>query len=182
MFVATEEKMKKDWKKFVLNMRPSIIVLVTFVVFGAVSVNLLQTKLMENAQMMGYALAQNYSIEEQYNIMVCKTLTRLGAKHIDEQSMDKASKKEVHKWVHTYANAIKAYFGQGVVNPFLVIDGQVVAADPREDRPGMDISGEKWYQEAMASKGEVIFSDTYKKKKNNQIAITLSLIHIYGNL
>lgn len=174
MFVATEEKMKKDWKKFVLNMRPSIIVLVTFVVFGAVSVNLLQTKLMENAQMMGYALAQNYSIEEQYNIMVCKTLTRLGAKHIDEQSMDKASKKEVHKWVHTYANAIKAYFGQGAVNPFLVIDGQVVAADPREDRPGMDISGEKWYQEAMASKGEVIFSDTYKKKKNNQIAITIA--------
>ena len=155
------KRKKARWKRILHDMRLNLAGLLILVVMAFTGSLLLRTALLRNAQSMGIALSRNYAAEETNNLSVFETLLSFGTASLDKQVRDGSSPEELLEWMDLYFQQLSAVLGEGVVDPYLVLDGEILAANPWEGDDTYDVYGTEWYQKAVAAEGKVIFTNVY---------------------
>lgn len=107
------------------------------------------------------SLAESYAAEEELHVATFSNFLELGTQYVEELSGSGAGAAELQAWLHSYFAKITAIVGENVMDPYAVIDGAIVAANPWEGNDGYDYQGTDWYRQALEADGEVIFTDAY---------------------
>lgn len=152
---------KARWKRVLHDMRLNLAGLLILVVMASAGGLLLRTALLRNSQSMGIALSSNYAAEASNNLSICETLLSFGTASLDKQVRDGSSPEELLEWMDLYFQQLGAVLGQGVVDPYLVLNGEILAANPWEGNDTYDVYSTEWYQKAVAADGEAIFTNVY---------------------
>ncbi|WP_283115602.1 hybrid sensor histidine kinase/response regulator [Intestinimonas timonensis] len=127
-------------------------------IFGVI---LVRAKLLQNTQDLGMSLAESYAAEEELQVTTFRNFLELGSQYVEELNSSGADTEEIQTWLHSYFAKITAIVGENVMDPYAVIDGAIVAANPWEGNDGYDYQGTDWYRQALEADGEVIFTDAY---------------------
>ncbi|MCC2258005.1 ATP-binding protein [Intestinimonas aquisgranensis] len=122
---------------------------------------LVRAKLLQNTQDLGMSLAESYAAEEELQVTTFRNFLELGSQYVEELNSSGADTEEIQTWLHSYFAKITAIVGENVMDPYAVIDGAIVAANPWEGDDGYDYQGTDWYRQALEADGEVIFTDAY---------------------
>ncbi|MDY5509350.1 hybrid sensor histidine kinase/response regulator [Dysosmobacter sp.] len=152
---------KARWKRVLHDMRLNLAGLLILVVMASAGGLLLRTALLRNSQSMGIALSSNYAAEASNNLSIFETLLSFGTASLDKQVRDGSSPEELLEWMDLYFQQLGAVLGQGVVDPYLVLNGEILAANPWEGDDTYDVYSTEWYQKAVAADGEAIFTNVY---------------------
>ena len=168
------KKHPKRIRKVLLGMRLNFILVVIFVLLTFMSMHLLKEKLLSNAQETGTSLARSYAVEEQNNIAVYETLLSLGSQYLDDQVQEGAGPQELAEWLHLYFKNIAALMNREAIDPYAVVDGAIVAANPWEGDEGFDYASTNWYQMALAADGGIIYTNAYTDSITGKSVITMA--------
>ena len=164
---------KKSRKIFVV-----VLVSILFVIFSLMiywSAILVRNKILYNVDTMGTYLVESYASDETNTLNMYKTFIKLGSNYIDELMTSDASKEDIHLWMQTYAKNIASTVGKEIVDPYAVIDGEIVAAYPWENDDTYDYAKTSWYKEAIEADGKIITTDLYTDVITGDQIITLAI-------
>ena len=75
---------------------------------------------------------------------------------------EQKSTQEIHDWLSGYFEKMTNIVGENVIDPYAVIGGQIVAANPWEGDENYDYTATDWYQQAIAADGALIFTGAYQ--------------------
>ena len=127
----------------------------------AFGVILVRTKLLQNTQDLGMSLAQSYASEEELHVSTFRSFLELGSRYAEELSRSGADAEKLQTWLHGYFAKLTDILGETLIDPYAVIDGTIVAANPWEGDATYDYRKADWYRQALEAGGEVIFTDAY---------------------
>lgn len=153
----------------------SAITLIIVAIIVSITVSLVRTKLLKNAQSMGMALAQSYAMEEKAYVTMLRDFLEMGSQYVDEMEQDELYYENVQNWMKDYFTKMTNVLGEDVVDPFAVIDGQIIAQNPWEGDDNYDYKSSSWYQLALENQGEVVFTDAYQDAITQEIIFTASV-------
>lgn len=128
---------------------------------AAVGIWMIRTTLLQNAYETGTALTRSYAAEERGNLNVYETLLTFGSSALNGRVAAGESRSEVADFLETYFQRVDAVLGNGVVDPYVVLNGEILAANPWEGDVDYDYAATEWYQQAVAADGAVIFTPVY---------------------
>lgn len=151
-----------------------ILLILSLAVIFIVSMTMLKKTLLENAQETGTSLSHTYAMEEQNNIAVYESLLMQGTQYIDTQTLNQTDLSKIEKIIHLYFNNIIEVMGEDNIDPYVVMDGRIIAANPWEGDATYDYTQADWYQNALASNGDVVFTDAYEDVITGKYIITIS--------
>lgn len=133
-----------------------------------------QVILLENAQALGNELADSYALEESGNIRSLEMLIDLGALYLEDKVEAGASQEELEDWMRNFFQKASAVTGAGVLDPYAVIGGRIIAAVPWEGDESYDYQGAPWYQMALQAQGEPVFTDAYLDAITGRQVLTIA--------
>ncbi len=162
-------KMKKSIS---LNTLLSMLLLVVFLALLVMAVSLVRQKLLQNTQDLGMSLAQSYGAEEEMYIKSFRQYLELGSEHVEEMWQEGASPEEIQLWLHDYFRKLITIVGEDTIDPYAVLDGKIVAANPWEGDEGYEYQSAPWYRQALEAEGEIIFTDAYQDVITGRVVIT----------
>lgn len=143
------------------DMQLNVAGLLILVILALISSLLLRTALLRNAQSMGVALSRNYAADESNNLSVFETLLSFGTAALDQRVEEGSSKEELLEWMNLYFQQLSTVLGKEIVDSYLVLDGEIIAANPWEGDDTYNVYETEWYQKAVAAEGKVIFTNLY---------------------
>lgn len=143
--------------------------LITWCVF------LVRDKLLLNADRMGTSLATTYAAEEENRFSVYSYFLALSAVYLNNMVDDGSSEEAMSQWLGDYSDNIDRILGDNVIDPYAVINGKIVAANPWEGDETYDFTATDWYQNAIANPNTVCYTDTYTDAITNGAIVTLSI-------
>ena len=135
---------------------------------------LVREKILQNTQEMGTSLAESYAAEEQSRIQVYGLLIRLGLSHMDKIAENGGSREEIQGWLADYDRDLAEILGVRVVDPYAVVDGEILAAAPWEGDGDYAYENTEWYQRASAQAENTIFTDAYRDVITGREMITIA--------
>ena len=162
---------KRQERASAYGIRRRAAVWIALVVMGICSLVVIRGILLDNAGRMGREMAYSYSVEGARNLIVYETMMRQCTRYIDQQL---AQSNDPEAWIRAYLENVSTTLGEDVIDPYVVIDGEIVAANPWEGDRSFDIEGAVWYQKALEADGEIIFTDGYRDSISGRIVVTLA--------
>ena len=138
------------------------------------SVFLVRVKLLQNAQSLGMALVQSYAVEEEANISSLEAHLILAGDFVEEIIRDGGTSQDIQSWLKGYFSKYASIAGQGLVDFYAVIDGEIVAANPWEGDATFPYMKSDWYLKAIAAQGQVVLGDVYTDAVTGQKIFTIS--------
>lgn len=166
------KKLYNKWKMYynnILNIAILIVVLAVIVM----TILLVRQKLLKNTQELGMSLAQSLASEEEVNISSYRNLLDLGSQYVNDMYVSGDS-GEIQMWLQDYFQKMNGLLGGNVADPYAVIDGKIVAANPWEGDGSYDYSRTEWYQKAVEADGGIIFTDVYEDAITGLRIVTLA--------
>ena len=142
-----------------------------FVVIALASLVIVRGILLDNARKTGNEMAHRYSVDGEKNTAAYETLMKVGSDYIDKQL---SRGEEPEEWIQDYLKTIGSVLGSSVIDPYLVIDGRILAANPWEGDSGYDAESTQWYQAATEAAGEIIYTDGYQDAITGETVITIA--------
>ena len=136
---------------------------------------LVRDKLLLNADRMGTSLATTYAAEEENRFSVYTYFLGLGYTYLDDMVKNGTTEAEVSEWLDTYSAHMTEVLGAEIIDPYVVIDGKIVAANPWENDDTYDYASTAWYQNALANKGHIVYTDAYTDVITGGQLVTLSI-------
>lgn len=155
------EDKRRGWRRLLRQIR---LPLCAFAVLGVLALTgswVLRATMLDNAYETNTSLARSCAAEEQGNLNVYQTLLSFGTSALGSRLEDGESPEEIGAFLDMYFTRVDSVLGQGVVDPYVVLDGEILAADPWEGDGGYDYVNTPWYQQAVAAEGTVIFTPVY---------------------
>ena len=140
----------------------SILLLSVFVALLALSISLMRSKILQNAHNLGMSLAHSYSTEEEGHLNSFRFFLELGGQYLEQMREEETPAEEISNWLNSYFEKLTNIVGDNVIDPYAVIGGQIVAANPWEGDRDYDYRSTDWYQQAIAADGALIFTDVYR--------------------
>lgn len=129
------------WFRVLRRMRLNIAAFATLLVLSAMGMGLVRWALLESAQYTGTALSRNYAAEERGNLGVYETLLSFGAASVEWMLQEGSSQEELAAWMELYFQRLETVLGSDVVDPYMVLDGKIVAAaNPWEGDENYDVN------------------------------------------
>lgn len=162
--------MKKKQDRF-HKLRFRMIVLIVFCLMSVISLVIIQRVLLNNAQKMGNALSRSYSVEEERNTIACEALLRLCENYIDHQL---AESRDPDKWIRSFLKSAQDSMGNHIIDPYVVMDGHIIAANPWEGDRDYDVESALWYKKAIRAQGDIIYTDAYQDAITGKKIITMA--------
>lgn len=151
------------------------VILLTVVAVLLISVVLLvRIKLLQNAQAMGMALVRSCALEEEMNIDTLEKNAVLVSQYVEEISASGGDREEIQEWLIGYFAKLEGIMGKGMVDPYAVMDGVIVAANPWEGDQTYQYQDTEWYQAAIEADGEVVCGDVYTDAITGRQIFTVS--------
>ena len=155
-----------------INTFLGLLLLLAFVLTFGLGISLVRTKLLQNAHSMGMSLAQSYATEEETHIASFRNFMDLGIQYVEEISLRGGSPAEIQEWLHSYFSKLTVILGGNAIDPYAVVNGRIIAANPWEDDEGYDYRSTDWYQRALEADGELIFTDVYTDAITGEPVVT----------
>ena len=144
------------------RMRLNAAAFAVLLVLSAMGMGLVRWALLESAQYTGTALSRSYAAEERSNLAVYETLLSFGVASVEQMLEEGSDQERLSAWMENYFQHLETVLGSGVVDPYMVLNGRVVAAaNPWEGDADYDAAATQWYQSALEAGGEAIFSTVY---------------------
>ena len=162
--------MKKKQDRF-HKLRFRMIVLIVFCLMSVISLVIIQRVLLNNAHKMGNALSRSYSVEEERNTIACEALLRLCENYIDHQL---AESRDPDKWIRSFLKSAQDSMGNHIIDPYVVMDGHIIAANPWEGDRDYDVESALWYKKAIRAQGDIIYTDAYQDAITGKKIITMA--------
>ncbi len=162
----------KGGKRLSVNTALSILLIAACVSMLLFGISQVRVKLLQNTQDLGMSLAESYAAEEEVHVSTFTNLLELGTQYVEEINGAGAASGELQQWLHGYFSKITAIVGENVIDPYAVIDGTIVAANPWEGDDGYDYARTDWYRMAQRAGGAVIFTDAYVDAITGELIIT----------
>ena len=167
-------KTRRKHYSILRNIRFNILLFLILFFVEAISYQVLRVALLKNSQDMGTALAENCASEKWNTLTIYETLLGFGTDTLDEQMQNGYTTQDMEDWLQTYFQSVQTAFGKDKIDPYGVINGKIVAANPWEGETTYNFSESDWYQRAMAADGKVIFTDVYMDAISGESIITLA--------
>ena len=164
----------KKWIQLFKSLRLYITVIAVIAVLGVAYHAILQDALLRNFQELGTALAKSYVSEETNNLTVYETLINFGTQSINAQKEMGNTEEEIESWIGTFYKQMQSVLGSSTVDPYAILDGKLIAANPWEGDDTFDYESAEWYQMAMEADGDVIFTNVYTDSIYNKPVITIA--------
>ena len=142
---------RKKQRRLDTSTRLNLAVVAAFTALILWGIFLVRDKMLQNAQEMGTSLAESYAAEEQSRIQVYGLLIRLGTKHMDKLAEGGNSQEEIRRWLEDYDRDLNEILGAHVVDPYAVVDGEILSANPWDGDGDYDYEHTEWYEKAMAA-------------------------------
>ena len=161
-------------KRVLGSMRLNFIAFAALIVIAVIGISLIRSTLFDNAWETGTSMARNYAAEEQSSLTMYETLLTFGTASIDERTKQGWSREEMRQWTDIYFARLDSVLGEGVVDPYVVLDGEIIAAHPWDVDETYDVESTEWYQRAVAADGKVIFTDLYTDVIYDKPVITIA--------
>ena len=136
---------------------------------------LVRDKLLLNADRMGTSLATTYAAEEENRFSVYTYFLGLGYTYLDDMVKNGTTEAEISEWLDRYSFHMTEVLGAEIIDPYVVIDGKIVAANPWENDDTYDYASTAWYQNALANKGHIVYTDAYTDVITGGQLVTLSI-------
>ncbi len=174
-------KTRKKYQSLLRNIRFNILLFLLLFLVEAISYQVLRIALLKNSQELGTALAQNCASEGRNTLTVYETLLTFGTDTLREQMQSGNAAQDMESWLQTYFQSVQTALGKDTIDPYGVINGKIVAANPWEGDATYDYSQADWHRRAMDANGQVIFTDVYVDAISNQPIITLAQQVVQGN-
>ena len=156
------------------SMRLGIVIFFALLLLMVAGTLLFRTALLQNAYTTGRSLARNYASDEQSNLTVYETLLSFGIVSIDHCMEEGLPYEELAQWIDLYFDRLGIVLGTDVIDPYAVLDGKILAANPWEGDDTYDIHNTEWFQKAIAADGEPVFTDVYTDVISGKPVITLA--------
>lgn len=166
-------KQEKRWRLVLKNMRLTLVAFAALILLALAGCILIYHTLLRNAYDTGSALSRSYAAEESDNLAVFETLLSFGAASLDRLAAV-GDEVELAEWMDLYFARLDTVLGSDMVDPYAVIDGKIIAANPWEGDTDYNIEETSWYQRAIAAHGDVVFTDVYIDAIYNRPVITLA--------
>lgn len=135
---------------------------------------LVRNKLLYNAYDMGTRLASSYASEEDDRMTVYEIFLDLGSVNISERIAQGADETELQQWLARYSDHLSQILGINVFDPYAVINGKIIAANPWNGDASYNYEKAEWYQMAVSAGGSYIFTDAYTDVITGKQMITLA--------
>ena len=161
-------------KRVLGSMRLNFIAFAALIVIAVIGISLIRSTLFDNAWETGTSMARNYAAEEQSSLTMYETLLTFGTASIDDRTKQGWSREEMLQWTDIYFARLDSVLGEGVVDPYVVLDGEIIAAHPWDVDETYDVESAEWYQRAVAAEGKVIFTDLYTDVIYDKPVITIA--------
>lgn len=152
---------RKGWRRLLRQIR---LPLCAFAVLGLLALAgswILRATMLRNAYEAATALARSCAAEAQGNLNVYETLLSFGTSALKSRLENGEDQEEIYAFLDTYFNRLDTVLGQGAVDPYVVLDGELLAAHPWEGDGGYDYAHTLWYQQAVSAAGAVVFTPVY---------------------
>lgn len=127
--------------------------------------------LLENAQKMGNEMAHSYAVDGEKDIVAYETLMQVTSRYIGAQLRQSENPTE---WIASYLQTVGSTLGENIIDPYAVIDGRIIAANPWEGDASYEVQEAGWYKEALDAGGEVIYTDGYTDVITGEMVITIA--------
>lgn len=151
-----------------------LIMFSVIVLISVVSLTVIGYVLVENAKQTGSEVAYAYSMKEEHNIESYMSLLEIGAGYVEEYTKTGAQEEEISRWINDYFDRINEVAGENVIDPYAVVNGTIIAANPWENDESYEAEKTKWYQRAMEEPEKVIFTDAYIDAIYHKPVITIA--------
>ena len=162
-------------KRLSANTILSILLLIVFVFLLFFGVSLVRTKLLQNVQVMGTSLAQSYAAEEEMHIATFRNFMELGVQYVEELTTSGAGQDEIQQWLHSYFDKLASIIGENVVDPYAVINGEIIAANPWDGDADYNYAETAWYKEALEADGDMVYTDAYLGAITGETVVTAAM-------
>ena len=166
--------MEKQQRRALNSIVLSITTLVVVATLLLVGIGLVRDKMMRNTQQMGMSLAESYARETQSRLDGFARVFDMAWMYAIRGVDANMSEERMQEGMAEYQQNVHELFGGHVADLYAVIGGQIVAANPWTGDRVYDYSDTDWYQRALASPDEVIFSDVYEEAITGDQIFTLS--------
>ena len=143
------------------RMRLPLVAFAALTLLTLAGILLIRTALLRNARETGTALSASCAAEEEGRLSVYETLLNFGVASLDIRLAAGESRQEIADFVGMYFRRVDSVLGSGVVDPYVVLDGEILAANPWEWDAEYDYAAAPWYTQARSAEGRVIFTDVY---------------------
>lgn len=135
---------------------------------------LVRGKLLSNADRMGTSLATTYAAEEENRFSVYRYFLRLGGSYLDDLLDEGASEQELSAWLNEFADNMTEALGESIIDPYVVVNGTIIAANPWEGDDAYDLAATQWYQNAVNHPGRATYTDAYTDAITDGQIVTLA--------
>ena len=161
----------------------NIALIVAFFAVMSLGIYLVRDKLLYNANEMGNNLAQSYSSEEETRISIYEMFLTMRSLYTDT-SIDNADPVQaMQQGLAEYTDYMAQVLGADIIDPYAVVNGKIVAANPWEGDEDYDYSQKEWYTDALEADGKIVFTDVYVDAITGKRLVTLSVkLHGEGNV
>lgn len=161
----------------------NIALIVAFFAVMSLGIYLVRDKLLYNANEMGNNLAQSYSSEEETRISIYEMFLTMCSLYTDT-SIDNADPVQaIQQGLAEYTDYMAQVLGADIIDPYAVVNGKIVTANPWEGDEDYDYSQKEWYTDALEADGKIVFTDVYGDAITGKRLVTLSVkLHGEGNV
>lgn len=161
----------------------NIALIVAFFAVMSLGIYLVRDKLLYNANEMGNNLAQSYSSEEETRISIYEMFLTMCSLYTDT-SIDNADPVQaIQQGLAEYTDYMAQVLGADIIDPYAVVNGKIVTANPWEGDEDYDYSQKEWYTDALEADGKIVFTDVYVDAITGKRLVTLSVkLHGEGNV
>lgn len=177
--------MKKKRRNKVLDrtLWLNLALILAFFSVMSLGIYLVRDKLLYNANEMGNSLAQSYSNEEESRISVYGMFLRMCALYTDTAIDNEDPAQAMQQGLAEYTSYMSQVLGADIIDPYAVVNGKIVAANPWEGDDDYDYTQKDWYTEALAADGDIVFTDVYVDAITGEQLVTMSIkLHGEGNV
>lgn len=177
--------MKKKRRNRVLDrtLWLNIALILAFFSVMSLGIYLVRDKLLYNANEMGNSLAKSYSNEEESRISVYGMLLRMCALYTDTAIDNEDPAQAMQQGLAEYTSYMSQVLGAEIIDPYAVVNGSIVAANPWEGDADYDYTQKEWYANALEADGDIVFTDVYVDAITGKRLVTMSIkLHGEGNV
>ena len=146
-------------------------ILAAFLILSIICLTVMQDTMMDNAQRMGTVLSKSHCVEAEQNLIAYETLMDLSVKYVDGEMGTEGDHEE---WIQRFLSSLTDVTGPHTIDPYAVIDGKIIAANPWEGDATLDLDNAIWYQQAIAAEGKIIYTDAYIDTISGMPVVTIA--------
>ena len=153
------KKTEVGLKQLLAGMKTSLIAFAALAALAAAGTVLMRDRLLDNAYDTGMALSASCAAEERGSLAVYETLLSFGTASLDRQLTQGVP--DVESWLELYFQRLETVLGEGTVDPYAVVEGKIIAANPWDGDTDYDYSSTPWYTQAVEAGGQIVFTNVY---------------------